>query len=281
MTFYVSLSGLKGAQADLSAISNNVANVNSTAFKKSKAQFGDIFAAAPMQTTHQVAGQGVRVQGISQQFTQGTIETTDKTLDMAITGEGFFTVKAEDGTISYTRNGAFSVDDDRYALDTTGARMQVFPVDPDTGVPTTTPTAASTPADLVDLQVPTTYQGLPDGAQLTSVGVAKDGLVSAIYADGSTVYLGQVAMASFNSLEGLRQQGDAHWSSTVASGSPILGLANEGMFGAVNTGSLERSNVDITDELVSLIAAQRNFQANSKAIEAANTLTTTIVNIRA
>ena len=79
---------------------------------------------------------------------------------------------------------------------------------------------------------------------------------------------------------GLRQQGDAHWSSTVASGSPILGLANEGMFGAVNTGSLERSNVDITDELVSLIAAQRNFQANSKAIEAANTLTTTIVNIR-
>ncbi len=280
MTFYVSLSGLKGAQADLSAISNNVANVNSTAFKKSKAQFGDIFAAAPMQTTHQVAGQGVRVQGISQQFTQGTIETTDKTLDMAITGEGFFTVKAEDGTISYTRNGAFSVDDDRYALDTTGARMQVFPVDPDTGVPTTTPTAASTPAALVDLQVPTTDQGLPDGAQLTSVGVAKDGLVSAIYADGSTVYLGQVAMASFNSLEGLRQQGDAHWSSTVASGSPILGLANEGMFGAVNTGSLERSNVDITDELVSLIAAQRNFQANSKAIEAANTLTTTIVNIR-
>ncbi|CCW19017.1 flagellar basal body FlaE domain protein [Sphingobium indicum BiD32] len=280
MTFYVSLSGLKGAQADLSAISNNVANVNSTAFKKSKAQFGDIFAAAPMQTTHQVAGQGVRVQGITQQFTQGTIETTDKTLDMAITGEGFFTVKAEDGTISYTRNGAFSVDDDRYAVDTTGSRIQVFAVDPDTGVPTTAPTAASTPADLVDLQVPTTYQGQADGPQLTSVGVAKDGLVSAIYADGSTVYLGQVAMASFNSLEGLRQQGDAHWSSTVASGSPILGLANEGMFGAVNTGSLERSNVDITDELVSLIAAQRNFQANSKAIEAANTLTTTIVNIR-
>ncbi|RJG51073.1 flagellar hook-basal body complex protein [Sphingobium terrigena] len=280
MTFYVSLSGLKGAQADLSAISNNVANVNSTAFKKSKAQFGDIFAAAPMQTTHQVAGQGVRVQGITQQFTQGTIETTDKTLDMAITGEGFFTVKAEDGTISYTRNGAFSVDDDRFAVDTTGSRIQVFAVDPNTGVPTTAPTSASTPADLIDLQVPTTYQGLADGAQLTSVGVAKDGLVSAIYADGSTVYLGQVAMASFNSLEGLRQQGDAHWSSTVASGNPILGLANEGMFGAVNSGSLERSNVDITDELVSLIAAQRNFQANSKAIEAANTLTTTIVNIR-
>ena len=267
MTFYVSLSGLKGAQADLSAISNNVANVNSTAFKKSKAQFGDIFAASPMQTTHQVAGQGVRVQGITQQFTQGTIETTDKTLDLAITGEGFFTVKGEDGTVSYTRNGAFSVDNDRYAVDTTGSRIQVFAVDPETG-------------DLTDLQIPTTYMGEADGAQLTSVGVSKEGLVSAIYADGSTVYLGQVAMASFNSLEGLRQQGDAHWTSTVESGNPIFGTANEGMFGSVNSGSLERSNVDITDELVQLIAAQRNFQANSKAIEAANTLTTTIVNIR-
>ncbi|ETI59971.1 flagellar basal-body rod protein FlgG [Sphingobium sp. C100] len=280
MSFYVSLSGLKGAQADLSAISNNVANVNSTAFKKSEAQFGDIFAAAPMQTTHQVAGQGVRVQGITQQFTQGTIETTDKTLDMAVTGEGFFTVKGDDGTVSYTRNGAFAVDDDRYVRDTTGSKIQVFAVDIDTGELTTAPTSSSTPSDLTDLQIPTTYKGEADGAQLTSVGVSKEGLVSAVYADGSTAYLGQVAMASFNSLEGLRQQGDAHWSSTVESGNAILGTANQGMFGAVNSGSLERSNVDITDELVALIAAQRNFQANSKAIEAANTLTTTIVNIR-
>lgn len=280
MSFYISLSGLKGAQTDLATISNNVANVNSTAFKKSKVQFGDIFAAAPMQTTSQVAGQGVRVQGIAQQFTQGTIETTDKTLDLAITGEGYFTVKAPDGTVSYTRNGAFSVDDDRYAVDTTGARIQVFGVDPATGALTTAPSSSSSPADLNDLQIPTTYLGADGAAQLTSVGVAKNGLVSAIYADGSTAYLGQVAMASFNSQEGLRQEGDAHWSSTVASGTPILGTANTGMFGAVNSGSLERSNVDITEELVALISAQRNFQANSKAIETANTLTTTIVNMR-
>jgi len=280
MSFYISLSGLKGAQTDLATISNNVANVNSTAFKKSKVQFGDIFAAAPMQTTSQVAGQGVRVQGIAQQFTQGTIETTDKTLDLAITGEGYFTVKAPDGTVSYTRNGAFSFDADRYAGDTTGGRFQVFSVDPAPGALTTPPSSSSSPTDLTDLQIPTTYRGVDGGAQLTSVGVAKNGLVSAIYADGSTAYLGQVAMASFNSQEGLRQEGDAHWSSTVASGTPILGTANEGMFGAVNSGSLERSNVDITEELVALISAQRNFQANSKAIETANTLTTTIVNMR-
>ena len=278
MSFYISLSGLKGAQTDLATISNNVANVNSTAFKKSKAQFGDIFAAAPMQSTNQIAGQGVRVQGVAQQFTQGTIETTDKTLDLAITGEGFFTVKNEDGTVSYTRNGAFAVDDDRFVVDTTGSRIQVFAVDPDTG--TSTIPANATPADLADLQIPTTYKGEATGAQLTSVGVSKEGMISAVYADGSTVYLGQAAMAAFNSQEGLRQEGDAHWSATVASGNPILGTGNQGLFGAVNSGTLERSNVDITDELVALIAAQRNFQANSKAIEAANTLTTTIVNLR-
>lgn len=277
MSFYTSLSGLKAAQTDLSAISNNVANVGSTGFKKSSVAFGDIFAAAPMQTTNKTAGQGVRVQGVNQQFTQGTIETTDKTLDLAITGEGYFTVKGEDGTISYTRNGAMAVDDDRYVVDTTGSRIQVFAVDADTGAQTTT---ASSTADLVDLQIPTTYKGEAEGAQLSSVGVGKDGLVSAVYADGSTVYLGQVAMASFNSQEGLRQEGDAHWSATADSGSPILGTANQGMYGAISSGSLEHSNVDITEELVALISAQRNFQANSKAIEAANTLTTTIVNLR-
>ncbi|BAV64672.1 flagellar hook-basal body complex protein [Sphingobium cloacae] len=280
MSFYISLSGLKAAQTDLSTTSNNVANVGSNGFKRSQAHFGDIFAAAPMQTTTQVSGQGVRVLGISQQFTQGTLEQTSKSLDLAITGDGFFTVKGADGTVSYTRNGSFAVDDDRYAVDATGARIQIFAVNPSTGALVTPPTNATTPAALTDLVIPTTLNGVANGPQLNSVGVSKEGLVSAIYADGSTVYLGQVAMASFNSLEGLRQQGNAHWTSTVASGEPILGTANQGMYGALETGMLERSNVDITEELVSLISAQRNFQANAKAIEAANTLSTTIVNMR-
>lgn len=290
MSFYISLSGLKGAQTDLATISNNVANVNSTAFKKSKVQFGDIFAAAPMQTTNQVAGQGVRVQGVTQQFTQGTLETTDKALDLAVAGEGYFTVKGADGNVSFTRNGAFSVDNDRFAVDTTGAKLQVFQKDG------ATPPAPGAVAAQMDLIIPTKLSeavAFNPGAtpapvpgptdpdyELTSVGVSKDGMVSAVYANGQTVELGQVVMASFNSQESLRQEGDAHWSTTVASGDPIYGTANKGMFGSLNSGMLERSNVDITDELVNLIAAQRNFQANSKAIEAANTLTTTIVNIR-
>src|ERR1044072_9159753 len=134
MSFYISLSGLKGAQADLATISHNVANVSSTAFKKSRANFGDIFVG---QSDGQ--GQGVRLLGSKQQFTQGTLESTDKTLDLAITGEGFFTVRSAPpaSQISYTRNGAFGVDENRFVTDTTGARVQVLPVDVN-GVPTGT-----------------------------------------------------------------------------------------------------------------------------------------------
>ena len=281
MSFYISLSGLKAAQSDLSTISNNVANVSSGAFKKSRANFGDIFSAAPMQTTTQVAGQGVRMMGTQQQFTQGTLETTDKTLDLAITGEGFFTVKspAPSNQIAYTRNGGFSVANDRYVVDTTGARLQVLPVDAN-GVPTSTSGSA-----LTDLSIPVSKTvTLPDAStvevQLSSVGVSETGLVTATYADGSTDNLGIVGMATFPSQEGLRQKGDAHWSATNASGDALYGAGNSGLFGSVRSGALERSNVDITEELVALISAQRNFQANAKAIETASNMTSAIVNLR-
>lgn len=275
MSFYISLSGLKAAQADLSTISNNVANVNSTAFKKSRTNFGDIFSAAPMQTTTQVSGQGTRVIGILQQYTQGTVETTDKTLDLAITGEGFFTVRnpGSGGTVSYTRNGAFSITEDRYVVDTTGARVQVLPVDTDGNL---TSTAA---ADLQDLSIPSTKPSDPT-VELVSVAVSETGLISATYADGTTEPLGNVAMATFPSQDGLRQKGDAHWQSTLASGDATYGAGNTGSYGAIRSGALERSNVDITEELVALISAQRNFQANAKAIETASNITQAIVNIR-
>lgn len=286
MSFYISLSGLKAAQSDLSTISNNVANVSSTSFKKSRTNFGDIFSAAPMQTTSQVAGQGTRIIGIQQQFTQGTVETTDKTLDLAITGESFFTVRTPPPTsqISYTRNGAFSLDENRNVVDTTGGRLQVLPVDAQ-GVVTSTAASA-----LADLTIPLSYNNPGNPAavppvpasvvQLSSVGVSVTGLVTATFADGSTQMLGNIAMAAFPSQEGLRQQGDAHWQATLNSGAPAYGAGNAGLYGAVRSGALERSNVDITEELVALISAQRNFQANAKAIESASNMTQTIVNLR-
>ncbi|CAH0349817.1 MAG: flagellar hook-basal body complex protein [Pseudomonadota bacterium] len=272
MSFYTSLSGLKASQADLSTISNNVANVNTTAFKKSKTSFGDIFASAPTQNTRQIAGQGVRVLGINQQFVQGTIETTDKTLDLAVTGEGFFTVKTlgTGGTTAYTRNGAFTMDKSRFVVDTTGARLQVLPVDPATG--------AITGTALTDLQIPSVKPSTT--IELASVSISEKGVIAATYADGTTEAIGSIAMANFASQDGLRQKGDAHWEASINSGNAIYGGAGQGMFGSVRSGALERSNVDITEELVGLISAQRNFQANAKAIETSTAITQTIVNLR-
>lgn len=277
MSFYIALSGLKAAQSDLSVISNNVANVNSTSFKKSRAVFGDIFASAPMQTTAQVSGQGTRISGIQQQFTQGTVQTTDKTLDLAITGESFFTVRTAPPTsqISYTRNGAFALDENRYVIDTTGARLQVMPVDTD-GVVTSTALG-----DMTDLQIPQSYtNGAGDMVQLSSVAINEKGLVSATFADGTTQKLGNISLAAFPSQEGLRQEGDAHWQATLQSGNPVYGAGNAGLFGRIRSGALERSNVDLTEELVALIAAQQNFQANAKTIETETTVSNAMINLR-
>ena len=275
MSFYTSLSGLKAAQTDLATISNNVANVGSAGFKKSRAIFGDLFASAPTQTTKMIAGQGTRLNGITQQFTQGTLEATDKTLDLAIAGEGMFVVRGDPprSEISYTRNGAFQVDVNRRVVDTIGATLQLLPVD---AAGTVTSTAL---ADMTDLVLPSTKPGDPS-VSLANISIGSDGLVTATYGDGSNQLLGKVAMASFTAQEGLRPIGDAHWQSTGDSGPPAINAASNGPLGTIRSGAIERANVDITEELVALIGAQRNFQANAKAIETASAMTQTIINLR-
>ncbi|NIJ39658.1 flagellar hook protein FlgE [Sphingopyxis panaciterrae] len=275
MSFYTSLSGLKGAQTDMSVISNNIANAGSIGFKRSTAQFGDIFAASPSQSTKMIAGQGAQLNGITQQFTQGSYETSDKTLDMAIVGEGLFVVKGAPPTnaVTYSRNGAFSPLEDGRVVDSTGATMQLLPVDADGNVTNRTLAGAQ------DFILPKHAAGNADAA-LVNVSIGTDGLVTATFADGSAQKLGKVAMATFPAMDGLRPVGDSHWQSTGDSGQPVIDAPGSGAMGAVRSGALERSNVDITEELVLLIAAQRNFQANAKAIEGASSLTQTIIGMR-
>ncbi len=275
MSFYTSLSGLKAAQTDMSVTSNNIANAGSIGFKRSKAQFGDIFAASPNQSTKTVAGQGTRLSGITQQFTQGSYESSEKTFDMAIIGDGMFVVKGEPprNQVTYTRNGSFSPLDDGRIIDSTGATLQLLPVDANGNV--TSRDLAST----TDFVVPQSAAGNPDAA-LINVSIGQDGLATATFADGSNQVLGKIAMATFPATEGLRPVGDAHWQSTGESGPPTIDAATNGPMGTIQSGALERSNVDITEELVMLIAAQRNFQANAKAIEGASALTQTIIGLR-
>ena len=166
MSFYTSLTGLNGAQADIAAISNNIANVGTTGFKRSRAEFGDIFATSPLQANSSAVGSGTIMKSIKQQFTQGNIESSLNALDLSISGQGFFALKPSLTSTQtvYTRNGAFSVNNDRYVVDAQGQLLQVFPVNADGSVIATGISSAK------NLQLPTT-SGLPKASQTIQLGL--------------------------------------------------------------------------------------------------------------
>ena len=268
MSFYTSLSGLKAAQTELGVTANNIANVGSMGFKRSRAEFGDI--KPPSSST---PGIGTRLKGITQQFTQGNFEASSRELDLALNGGGFFVTRNETsgGETYLTRNGSMQIDNNRYLLDSNRNYVQVLPVDA-SGNLTATDIASAT-----SLQLPAANAS---GSALSGIDIGKTGVVTATYADGTTEPLGAVMVANVTNPEGLAQQGNARWSITGESGTVTSGVPGTSGLGTVESGVLERANVDITEELVGLITAQRNFQANAKAIETANAITQTVTNMR-
>ena len=130
MSFYTSLTGLNAATAALSVTSNNIANTGTTGFKRSRADFGDIFATSPLQKASSVIGQGVALKQVSQEFSQGNIEFSANSLDIAITGDGFFPLKSPDGLQDiYTRNGTMLLDDSFAVVNSAGQFLQAATVD--------------------------------------------------------------------------------------------------------------------------------------------------------
>lgn len=405
MPFAVALSGLNAASADLGVTANNVANVNTTGFKMSRAQFAEVFAVGTQSVSSSASGSGVRLSAIAQQFTQGNIDFTDNALDLAIGGEGFFVI-SEDGARSYTRAGAFGVDNQGFVVNAQGARLQAFPYAGsglfNTGTPQdlqltigANPPAATTRASFginlpANAPVPanpvfdpadpssfnhttsvTVYDSLgaahtatvyfikdavpntwnteieidgspitgatpvvfnPDGTlsspagglmplgaftpgtgaspitmsldfgtatqfgnnfgvnslsqdgfttgRLTGVSVDSEGVVFARFTNGQSTSLGKLALANFVNPQGLQQLGDTTWGESFQSGDALLGEAGTASFGNIQSGALESSNVDLTAQLVQMITAQRNFQANAQMISTADTITQTVINIR-
>ena len=420
MAFYTALSGLTGAQTELATIANNVANASTNGFKKSRVSFGDIVTTSPLQDPNRIVGSGTAVRSITQQFQQGAVETSDNSLDLAISGQGFFAVKggAAADQLAFTRNGAFAVTAERFVVDGSGRKLQLFPTTVDgslltnalsatvplqlpltSGAPQATAniaiavnlpasatviTAPFDPADkttynsatsatiydslgnplpatiyyakaalptqldplhhwtahvvvgnaeltqagvpgfdlgfdangaLVQPLVPLTFDPITpatggdvmtltldhglattqvsgpfaviattqDGfstGRLESVAIDVDGTVQTSFTNGEVMVLGKVAVAIFANPGGLKQVGDATYVTTPEAGLPITGEAGSNGMGSILSGSLEKSNVDLTEELIGLITAQRNFQANAKAIETASSLMSTIINIR-
>lgn len=467
MSFNIALSGLAAAQKDLDVTANNIANVNTTGFKESRAEFADVYATSIFSSGRTKVGDGVTTSRVAQQFNQGSLQFTNNSLDLAITGEGFFALTPDrfSQDLTYTRAGAFKLDKDNFIVDNNGNYLQGYSVDPVSGEnqsvslsttqPITIPTSAGAPRatneiflsmnvdsraasqeraidfiasdrstyshstsvtvydSLGEAHIVTTYfrkmekvnaadpnetwtewqtyvmfnnvgkdnpasatpaagdnvvfQGesiffdangnfmvptggpndppfanptiaeapkitlprlvlndvggeyLVNGAQfptdltinfrdaagvrvptqfassfdvnnlsqdgatvgnLTGVDIDAFGKVLASYSNGDSAYLAQVAMVRFANTQGLKQVGNTSWKQSITSGEPISGQGNTGTFGAVNSSALEQSNVNLTTELVDLISAQRNFQANSRALEVNSSLQQTILQIR-
>ncbi|MES2493159.1 MAG: flagellar hook basal-body protein [Pseudomonadota bacterium] len=267
MSFYTSLNGLKNAQTDLTVISHNIANAETNGFKKSRVEFADIVAGSAYTNPKLIQGIGAAVEAIQQNFALGPIEQTGSALDFAVNGDGFFsTVSSVSGQTYYTRNGSFTMDGGGFIIDGSSNQLQGYAASG--GVVGTA---------IGSIQIPAANAA---GALFAGVTVNTSGDIIASYADGANTVIGRVALASFVAPNGLKQVGSSNWVSTGISGAANYGQPGSGQYGDLLSGAVERSNVDIAEELVGLITAQRNFQANAKAIDTATQISQTVINLR-
>ncbi len=406
MSFSQAVSGLSAASSNLDVIGNNIANSATAGFKSSTISFADMFAGSNV-------GMGTKVAAVIQNFNDGTTTTTSRGLDVALSGNGFFRMTDASGAVYYSRNGQFTLDENRNLVNTQGLSVTGYPA---TGTPPTiqtgaNPVALSVPTTQMSARATTTatqvanlnststalddtafdasnvdtynakstvtvydsqgndhaldlyyvktadntwtvhamdsttgtsagdFQAVFDesgnmtslggvagatsvaltingtnGAaagqtitlsmsgslqqnsgtttfgnptqdgyapgDLTSYAINDDGTITGTYSNQQTQLLGQIVLASFSNPEGLQSEGDNVWSATSSSGQAAIGLANTGTYGSLTSGALEASNVDMSQELVNMIVAQRNYQANAQTIKTQDQILNTLVNLR-
>ncbi|MEQ3657336.1 MAG: flagellar hook protein FlgE [Glaciecola sp.] len=461
MSFNIALSGVSASQKDLDTTANNIANVNTVGFKESRAEFGDVYAASLLASGKTKVGDGALTQEVAQQFSQGSLTFTNNSLDLAITGNGFFATVPEitSRDFSFTRAGQFKLDSNNFVVNSQGDNLLGFPVNTDgtsasvalsTTVPVRIPDSSGSPQQTTEVDVrfnlpagdqakvaadfdpsdPLTYNaatsvtvydslgdshvmtyyfikdndpgvvnewyvatavddqlidavnsdgsdsdpatavntiggntgnavttakiqfseggdfigiqsadglpqpdskfrtealgptilsngsdpnqqitidfnldrnsatpneptqfasafevtsleqdGLPVG-RLTGIDIGADGLVRATFSNGTSEPIVRVALVRFSNEQGLTQQSGTQWKESILSGEALAGEATTGTYGDINSSALEQANVNLTTELIDMIIAQRNFQANSRALEVNNQLNQTILNIR-
>ena len=427
MSFQQGVSGLTAAGRNLEVIGNNVANASTVGAKVSRAEFADVYARAVNGGASNI-GIGTTLAEVSQQFSQGSINSTDNPLDLAINGGGFFQLKDLNGSLQYSRNGQLRVDRNGYIANSQGSRLLGYPANeqgalvPGQAQPLTLPTAGIKPSEsqnvklelnldarvkttadaartpLIDfsdaktynsatsinvydtkgqevaltyffqkstpdnwsvfaaangvpvnadasgnpqpittLSFPTsggapinasdptqpfgnvsfnvpstsnvqgvatepmvglaldlsmlsqygaifgvtnvTQDGFPPG-QLSSIAIQPDGIVLATYSSGQSTPIGQVELATFRNVQGLRPLGGNTWSASFESGDPVLGTPGAGNLGVIQSGAVEESNIDLTAELVNMMVAQRVYQANAQTIKTQDSVLQTLVNLR-
>jgi flagellar hook protein FlgE len=406
MSFQQGLSGLNVAAKSLDAIGNNIANASTVGFKAARAEFADVYAKSLAGGGGVQVGIGAKVAAVRQQFTQGNIATTSNPLDVAINGNGFFRLSTN-GTISYTRNGQFSLDRDGYLVTADGARLTGYPADASGQIVASTPidlqlslaniapratseawmslnldSRDAPPTSAFSLSNPASYnsstamtvydsQGnshtlttyfrktaantwdvyaaadgalinggspigtlsfnasgtlaadvtmnvsipLTNGAatplafpltfpmsdmtqfgvnfavselrqdgfttgRLAGFAIGADGVILGRYTNGQSRAQGQIVLANFINAQGLVSLGNNQWAESSDSGQPLVASPGSGTLGVLQSGALEEANVDLTEELVKMITAQRVYQANAQTIRTQDQIQQTLVNLR-
>jgi flagellar basal-body rod protein FlgG len=257
LSLYSAATGMEAQQMNLNTIANNLANVNTPGFKRSKIEFQDLLYQKPRASgadsgggnlvpTGTEVGNGSRVAATSKVFTQGQLTNTGEKLDIAIQGDGFFEIQRPDGTKAYTRDGSFKL----------SAQGQVVTVD---GLP-----------------VLGGFQPIPPGS--SSVSISEDGQVTVQGANGTQTF--SLTLARFANPSGLQSLGGNLYSESAASGTPELGKPGEQGFGRTIQGYMENSNVNIVEEMVNLIVAQRAYEINSKSVQASDEMLQNAANMK-
>lgn len=243
---WISKTGLDAQQTNISVTSNNLANASTVGYKKGRAIFEDLLyqninqpggrsSADTTLPNGLMLGAGAKVVATQKNFSQGNVQTTDNSLDVMLEGRGFFEVLLPDGTTAYSRNGQFSLNDEGTIV-TSGMG---YPIQP-------------------EIQI-------PENAQ--SITVGSDGQVSVqLMGQAESQVVGQLTVTDFVNPSGLQPMGENLYLETQASGAPLQGVAGADGLGVIKQGMLETSNVNVTEELVNLIQAQRVYEMNSKVI---------------
>ncbi|CAM5450935.1 flagellar basal-body rod protein FlgG [Rhodanobacter lindaniclasticus] len=250
-SLWVAKTGLDAQQTRMDVISNNLANANTTGYKSARAAFQDLvyqnLRQPGGQTTEQtqapsglMLGTGVRVVGSEKLFTQGNIEQTGNSLDVAVQGRGFLQVTMPDGSIAYTRDGSLHMDQNGQIVTANG-----YALDPALSVP----------------------------ANAQSITIGSDGTVSvSLPGQAATQQIGTVQLADFINPAGLQPNGDNLYLETASSGSPQIGQPGLNGLGTLAQGALESSNVNVVEQMVNMIETQRTYEMNSKAVSAADSM---------
>ena len=250
-SLWIAKTGLDAQQTQLDVISNNLANVSTNGFKRARAVFEDLLyqtlrqpgAASSQQTTIPsglMLGTGVRPISTERIFTQGSLTRTDNALDIAINGQGFFQIQMPDGTLAYTRDGAFQRDSTGQVVTSSG-----YPVSPAITIP----------------------------ANALSVTISRDGIVSVTQpGTAAPTQIGTIQLASFVNPGGLQSAGENLFVETASSGTPTPNTPGPNGTGLLNQGYVETSNVNVAEELVSMIQTQRAYEMNSRAIQTSDAM---------